>query len=126
MDLTKKRKMITANAEVSIMTQCEILGLSRSGLYYEPRPLFSATDLEILNRMDKIYTESPHYGYRKHYAQLMREKFKIGIQRVRSYMKVLGLSVIYPKKKTTIKNKIKQPLFCKFHFQSFDFLLYFR
>jgi len=103
--LSARRQLIEVDPEVSMVKQCQILGVCRSGLYYEKKPQFSREDLEVLNRMDEIYTQSPFYGYRKQYEQLMREKFNIGIHRVRLYMRILDFSVIYPRKKTTLKNK---------------------
>ena len=70
-----------------------------------PVSKYSDADREILNRMDEIYTECPTYGYRRQYETLISEEFHIGIERVRDYMKVLGIKAIYPQKKTTIPNK---------------------
>jgi putative transposase len=44
--------------------QCEILGLSRSGLYYEPIGT-SAEGLSLMRRIDEIHLQWPFYGSRK-------------------------------------------------------------
>lgn len=105
MDLSTKQGLIKKDPFLSIARQSQLLGISRSGLYYKRKPTLSQEDQKILNRMDEIYTQSPFYGYRKYYEQLMRDQFKIGVHRVRKFMKILDLSVIYPKKKTTLANK---------------------
>lgn len=51
---------------LSVRRQCEILELSRSNLYYEPRPkLFSPAQLDLLKLVDKIYTKHPFFGTRQ-------------------------------------------------------------
>ena len=47
-----------------ISVQASLLGLNRSGLYYQPAP-HSAEDLYIKQLIDKIYTRYPMYGYRR-------------------------------------------------------------
>ena len=53
-----------------------------------------------------IYTEIPFYGYRKVHQQLIERGFSVGVNRVRSCMRELGLKTIYPTKavKTTLVN----------------------
>ncbi len=44
--------------------QCEILNLSRSGVYYTPVPI-SARDMELMRQIDEIHLLYPFYGSRK-------------------------------------------------------------
>lgn len=92
--------------ELSIKAQCKIMGISRQSYYYVPRPAYTDEDLKILHKMDEIYTKWPFYGYRRQYLELIKESFKIGQERVRKYMHILDLKTFYPKKKTTIANKM--------------------
>ena len=92
--------------DLSISTQCEILGIPRQTYYYVPRPAYTEEDIKILHKMDKIYTKWPFYGYRRQYLELIKEHFSIGKERVRKYMRILNLETFYPKKKTTITNKM--------------------
>jgi len=91
--------------ELSIKDQCEILGLPRQTYYYVSRLAYSEEDIKILHKMDEIYTTLPFYGYRRQYLELIKAQFSIGKERVRKYMRILGLETFYPKK-TTIANKI--------------------
>jgi len=68
--------------------------------------VYSEEDIRILHRMDEIYTKWPFYGYRRQYLKLIEEQFSIGKERVRKYMRVLDLEAFYPKKKTSIANKL--------------------
>jgi transposase-like protein len=64
--LNKRKAMIGSEHSLSILKQCQLLKLNRTGLYYTPTPKFSTkADIEILNQIDEIYTESPCYGYRR-------------------------------------------------------------
>jgi len=72
----------------SIRTQCDLLNLYRSNLYYQPIG-FSDYDFKILNRMDEIHTEQPWFGHRRLHESLKLENFSVGRDRVKDYMKVL-------------------------------------
>jgi len=64
LDLLSKKSLIDTQAqELSLSKQSNILGISRTSLYYKPKPM-SAYNLQILNAMDEIYTDNPEYGYR--------------------------------------------------------------
>lgn len=104
--MSAKRSLIIRNElGISIDRQCELADLSRSSFYYEAEPPFGRADLQILHRMDAIYTERPFYGYRRIYDELIAEAYSIGKDRVLKYMKILGLEALYPKKKTTLRDK---------------------
>ena len=49
--------------------QCELLGLNRSGLYYEPA-VESPADLRLMRMIDEQYLEAPFYGSRRMTARL--------------------------------------------------------
>jgi len=51
------------NPELSVRRQCELLGLNRTTLCYEPAQE-SALNLELMWRMDAQYLKTPFYGYR--------------------------------------------------------------
>jgi putative transposase len=82
-------------SEVSIAVQCELLSVSRSGLYYQPRPV-SAETLHLQRRIDEVYTASPFYGVRKITAQLQADGLRVNHKAVARHMQVMGLRAIYP------------------------------
>lgn len=82
-------------AEVSIVAQCELLSIYRSGVYYAPRPADART-LLLQRRIDEIYTAAPFYGIRKITAQLHAEGLQVNHKAVARHMQVMGLRAIYP------------------------------
>ena len=50
--------------DLSVYQQCELLGLSRSSLYYDPRPIDDET-LLLMRLVDEEYTRHPFYGTHK-------------------------------------------------------------
>jgi putative transposase len=75
--------------------QADLLSLSRSSLYYQPRPP-SAEEVRLKHRIDEVYTQSPFYGSRKIAAQFQREGMGINRKTVARYMREMGIAAIYP------------------------------
>lgn len=117
MNLSKinKRKLIESNHEkIPISRQCELLEISRSGYYYEPRPIGAET-ISLMNRIDEIYTDKPYYGYPRITKQLRREGELVNHKRVANLMRIMGIQAIYPKKNTSQPNlkHLKYPYLLK-------------
>lgn len=98
MSIQDRRSFIDpAHASISIARQAELVGVSRSGLYYEPT--VSTEDVLAMNALDKIYTGYPFYGSRRLRVTLARDNgIMIGRDHVRRLMDEMGLEAIYPKK----------------------------
>jgi len=92
--------MITPEAGLSVIRQCALLGIARSSFYYRPRPE-SAEQLELLKRLDRIFTDHPVYGSRRLQVALLREGISVGRRRVRRLMRKLGLWAVTPKRNTS-------------------------
>jgi putative transposase len=82
--------------ELSIRKQCELLGISRSGYYYEPCPE-SAENLALMRRLDELHLERPVYGSRRLTVLLQREGQAVNRKRVVRLLQVMGVQAIYPK-----------------------------
>jgi putative transposase len=91
--------MIAPNAALSISRQCRLLGIPRSSFYYQPRP--TSAELDLLNRLDRIFTEHPVYGSRRLQVTLARGGISVGRRRIRRLMRKLGLCAIRPKRNTS-------------------------
>ena len=50
--------------ELSIQSQCQLLGISRSSYYYQPQDI-SDEELRLLRLLDEQYLKTPFYGSRK-------------------------------------------------------------
>lgn len=87
---------------LSIRRQCDLLGITRSNLYYKHVP---AIDESILaNEIYELWMEMPYYGYRKITAELRRRGYNINCKKVLGMMREMHIQAIYPKRRTTINN----------------------
>ncbi len=84
------------NKQISVLRQCQLLGLNRTSIYYRERPQ-SAEDGELMRLIDEQYTMTPFYGYRRMTVYLQNLGFLVNHKRVRRLMRKLGLEAIYPK-----------------------------
>lgn len=84
--------------KISVRRQCDLLGLNRSGLYYEPLGE-SAENRKLMRMIDEEYTRRPFYGSRKLMQWLHEQGYQVGRERVRRLMHLLGLEAVYPKPK---------------------------
>ena len=95
--------MIAPTAGLSVSRQCSLLGIARSSFYYRHRPE-SAEELDLLNQLDRIFTDHPVYGSRRLQVALQREGVPVGRRRIRRLMRKLGLSAVRPKRNTSKPN----------------------
>jgi len=93
--------MIDRGAKLSVTRQAELLDLSRSSVYYSPRPI-SERDLGLMRRIDELHLEAPFYGARKLAEQLRREGHEVGRRHVRTLMQRMGIEALYRKPRTSI------------------------
>jgi putative transposase len=99
-----------SHSELSISEQCAALGLSRSTLYYKPKPA-SEEDLRIMRFMDELHLEDPTRGQRRMLLELKDLGFQVGRARVRSLMRRMRLCCVYRRPRTTVidKTRYKHP-----------------
>ena len=88
--------------ELSIVEQCDLLGLPRSSYYYEPMPE-SAENLRLMRLIDEQYLETPYYGSRRMTQHLVRAGEQVNRKRVQRLMRTMGLEALFPGRKTTIR-----------------------
>jgi putative transposase len=92
--------MIDRTHDLPVTRQAEILKLSRSTVYYHPRPV-SAADLAIMRRIDELHLDYPFAGARMLRDMLNAEGIRIGRERVRGMMKRMGIEAIYRRPNTS-------------------------
>ena len=73
--------MIDRTHDLALTRQAELLTLSRSSLYYEPRPVPQA-DLAIMRRIDELHLAHPFAGSRMLRDLLRGEGIAIGREHV--------------------------------------------
>jgi len=86
--------MIDREHDLALTRQAKILKLSRSGLYYRPRPVPPA-DLAVMRRIDELHLDYPFAGSRMLRDLLRGEGVEIGRQRVAKMMKRMGIAALY-------------------------------
>jgi putative transposase len=92
--------MIERGHELALTRQAKLLKLSRSGLYYRPRPV-SPADLAIMRRIDELHLDYPFAGSRMLRDLLRGEGTAIGRQRVVTMMKRMGIEALYRRPNTS-------------------------
>jgi putative transposase len=95
-----RRALIQAKEQVSLRRQCELLAVSRSGLYYEPVGT-SREELALMRRIDEIHLKWPFYGSRKLCEVLRAEGTTVNRKRMKRLMLVMGLESVAPKPGTS-------------------------
>jgi len=83
------------NSDIPLTQQAELLGISRSSIYYQPREP-SVEEIAIKHRIDELYTEYPFYGSRRIAAHMQREGVQINRKAVQRHMREMGIVAIYP------------------------------
>jgi len=76
------------NPELSVRRQCELPGLNRTTLTYEPAQE-SALNLELMRLIDAQYLKTPFYGYRRMTVSLRRQGYAVNPKRVQRLMHVV-------------------------------------
>jgi putative transposase len=92
--------MIDREHDLPITKQAEVLRISRSSIYYLPRPVPEA-DLAIMRRLDRLHLEFPFAGSRMLRGLLAAEGCKIGRRHVKTLMRRMGIEALYRRPRTT-------------------------
>ncbi len=88
------------NSRLSVVKQCELLGVSRSGLYYEPVPE-SEENLRIMRTLDEQYLKTPFYGVERLLPLLVGLGYRVNRKRLRRLLRLQGWQTLYPMPRTT-------------------------
>ena len=82
--------------QISIVRQCELLGLPRATYYYHVQGE-STENLQLMRLLDEQYTQTPYYGVRRMTAWLRSQGYAVNRKRVARLLRTMGLETIYPK-----------------------------
>jgi putative transposase len=86
---------------LSVVRQCSLLGISRSGWYYQPKGV-SEEDLALMKLIDRQYLAVPFYGARKIAVWLKSQGHRVNRKRVRRLMRMMGQRAIYRRPRTSL------------------------
>jgi putative transposase len=92
--------MIDRTHELPLARQAALLRLSRSQLYYEPRPV-PAAELAIMRRIDALHLDYPFAGSRMLRDLLRGEGVVIGRDLVRTMMRRMCIEALYRRPNTS-------------------------
>src|SRR6478752_6418435 len=92
--------MIDREHDLSIVKHAKALSISRSSVYYLPRPV-PAADLRIMRRIDELHLEFPFAGARMLRGLLVSEGIAIGRRHVKTLMRRMGIEALYRRPRTT-------------------------
>jgi putative transposase len=101
--LNVERRRAVVNRQhpsLSIVRQCRLLDISRSGLYYQPKGI-SEEYLTLMKLIDRQYLATPFYGARKIAAWLKSQNYSVNRKRVRRLMRIMGLKAVYRRPRTS-------------------------
>lgn len=95
--MDKIRSYVSVNEIISIRHQCDLLGINRSSIYYEPVGE-SNENLTIMRMMDEYHLDHPTYGVLQMQDFLWFKGLLVNHKRVRRLLRLMGIMAIYPKR----------------------------
>ncbi|OYW00344.1 MAG: hypothetical protein B7Z58_15795 [Acidiphilium sp. 37-64-53] len=102
MSLGERRAMIvSSHPGLSVVRQCALVGLNRSGVYHRPRGESAAT-LALMRLIDEVLLEHLFYGARQMVLHLRRLGQRIGRHRARRLLGQMGLAPICQRPRTSL------------------------
>ncbi|MDI6765191.1 MAG: IS3 family transposase [Thermodesulfobacteriota bacterium] len=106
----ERKAMIDKGDALPVTRQCDLLDLSRSGVYYTPLPL-SVKDMELMRQIDEIHLAYPFYGSRKIRNELWARGYDVGRDRVRRLMRRMGIEALYVRPRLSLAHPahVKHP-----------------
>ena len=93
--------------QLSVFQQCTMLNIARSSYYNHVQEL-DATDVEITDRISKIYTKRPEYGSRRIQDIIRRQGTAINRKKVQRLMRKMNIRGVCPKPNLSIVKREHQ------------------
>ena len=90
----------TSHPQLSVVRQCTLLQISRSGRYYRPTGEREPT-LALMRLIDEAFLDCPYYGSRQMMRHLHRLGHRVSRGRVIRLMRTMGLRAIFQKPNTS-------------------------
>jgi len=88
------------HGHLSIRRQCKLLSVARSGVYRPPRAA-NNNDLELMRRIDELFTAWPFLGSRRMARMLGADGPPVNRKRVQRLMRRMGIAALGPKPRTS-------------------------
>ncbi len=95
-----RRALVDPSVSPSMRRQCELLGVNRASLYYEPvEP--DAEQLELMRLMDELHLKHPAFGSRMLTQMLKQQGHVVNRKRVQRLMRLMDIESVAPKPNTS-------------------------
>jgi len=105
----ERRALVEPNVPPSMRRQCELLGVNRSSLYYEPvEP--DAETLALMRQIDELHLNHPFFGSRMMTQTLKGKGQDLNRKRTQRLMRLMGIESTAPKPNTS-KPAPEHPVF---------------
>jgi putative transposase len=98
--------MNTANTELSLRVQANLLAVDRSSFYYKPIGE-KAENLALMRKIDELFLEDPTLGVLGMQDALSDFELEYNPKRIRRMMRKMCLEPIYPKRNLSKLGKAK-------------------
>lgn len=95
--------MIDPKHKLSVTKQARMLGIARSTVYYQHKPI-SDEEWALRAEIDRLHLEYPFAGSRMLRDLLRRQGLAVGGKRIARLMKKMGIEAIYRKANTSRRN----------------------
>ena len=107
LDLSDKKELIESKLTyISVSTQCKLIKLNPSSLYY--KPVINKHKLSLKEKINEIYEEIPIYGALKVHQQLLEDGYKVSLNTIYKYRQEMGLKPILAVKPINLSIPDKQ------------------
>ena len=95
--MSEIKSYISDNEKLSIRHQCQLLGINRSSIYYDPVGE-SDENLRIMRLMDQEHLDHPTHGVLQMQDFLSEQSLKVNQKRIRRLLRLMSIMAIYPKR----------------------------
>ena len=104
-NIEQRRAHVDKASTLSIVRQCELLDIHRSGYYYKPSKE-TGLNLELMRLIDEEYMRHPWMGVPKMTVWLQKDKgYHINHKRIERLYRLMDISAIVPKPNTSKRGK---------------------
>jgi putative transposase len=104
-DAKQRKAHVDKASELSVVRQCELLDIHRSGLYYAPKGE-TQLNLELMRLVDEEHMLHPWLGVPRITQWLQKDKgYAINKKRIERLFRLMGISAVGPKPNTSKRGK---------------------
>lgn len=99
----RKSLIDKSHPQLSLRRQAALLQVNRNRLSPPPRVL-PQSELQLCREIDKLHLRHPYFGSRRMSTHVRKIGLDLGRSKARRLMRVMGLTAIYPKPRTSVKS----------------------